>query len=392
MLLDRKFELPHRLEKMTSFLVMDVLERAQELERDGQEIIHMEIGEPDFKTPAKISEAGQKALLNGHTRYTHSLGIYPLREAIVEWYRKRYHVTIEPEQVIVTMGTSPGLLLVLSVLLNPGDEVILTNPGYACYPNFIRYLEGVPVFVDVRESDGFQYRTEDIRRKISEKTKAILINSPSNPTGHLLPPEEMVDISRLYIPILADEIYHGLVYEGKEHSFLELTPDAFVLNGFSKLFAMTGWRLGYLIVPEEYVRPIQKLQQNFFISAPEAAQYAGVVALTEEHPEIEEMRLQYNTRRKYLIGRLKEMGFGIQVEPTGAFYVFANAKRFTRDSLGFSFELLENARVAVAPGIDFGTNGEGYMRFSYATSLEKIEEGMDRLEKYLRTRPDPKTT
>jgi len=276
--------------------------------------------------------------------------------------------------------------------LNPGDEVILTNPGYACYPNFIRYLEGVPVFVDVRESDGFQYRTEDIRRKISEKTKAILINSPSNPTGHLLPPEEMVDISRLYIPILADEIYHGLVYEGKEHSFLELTPDAFVLNGFSKLFAMTGWRLGYLIVPEEYVRPIQKLQQNFFISAPEAAQYAGVVALTEEHPEIEEMRLQYNTRRKYLIGRLKEMGFGIQVEPTGAFYVFANAKRFTRDSLGFSFELLENARVAVAPGIDFGTNGEGYMRFSYATSLEKIEEGMDRLEKYLRTRPDPKTT
>ncbi len=392
MLLDRKFELPHRLEKMTSFLVMDVLERAQELERDGQEIIHMEIGEPDFKTPAKISEAGQKALLNGHTRYTHSLGIYPLREAIVEWYRKRYHVTIEPEQVIVTMGTSPGLLLVLSVLLNPGDEVILTNPGYACYPNFIRYLEGVPVFVDVRESDGFQYRTEDIRRKISEKTKAILINSPSNPTGHLLPPEEMVDISRLYIPILSDEIYHGLVYEGKEHSFLELTPDAFVLNGFSKLFAMTGWRLGYLIVPEEYVRPIQKLQQNFFISAPEAAQYAGVVALTEEHPEIEEMRLQYNTRRKYLIGRLKEMGFGIQVEPTGAFYVFANAKRFTRDSLGFSFELLENARVAVAPGIDFGTNGEGYMRFSYATSLEKIEEGMDRLEKYLRTRPDPKTT
>ncbi len=392
MLLDRKFELPYRLEKMTSFLVMDVLERAQELERDGQEIIHMEIGEPDFKTPAKITEAGQRALLNGHTRYTHSLGIYPLREAIVEWYRKRYHVTIEPEQVIVTMGTSPGLLLVLSVLLNPGDEVILTNPGYACYPNFIRYLEGVPVFVDVRESDGFQYRTEDIRRKISEKTKAILINSPSNPTGHLLPPEEMVDISRLYIPILSDEIYHGLVYEGKEHSFLELTPDAFVLNGFSKLFAMTGWRLGYLIVPEEYVRPIQKLQQNFFISAPEAAQYAGVVALTEEHPEIEEMRLQYNTRRKYLIGRLKEMGFGIQVEPTGAFYVFANAKRFTRDSLGFSFELLENARVAVAPGIDFGTNGEGYMRFSYATSLEKIEEGMDRLEKYLRTRPDPKTT
>jgi aspartate/methionine/tyrosine aminotransferase len=386
MLLDRKFVLPDRLEEISSFLVMDVMERANELERDGAKIIHLEIGEPDFPTPAKILEAGQKALAKGHTHYTHSLGIYPLREAVAEWYRKRYHVTIEPEQVIVTMGTSPGLLLILSVLLNPGDEIILTNPGYACYPNFIRYLGGVPVFVNVREEDGFQYRTQDIQQKISDKTKAILINSPSNPTGHLLPSEEMVEISRLYIPIISDEIYHGLIYEGDEHSFLELTPDGFILNGFSKLFAMTGWRLGYIIVPEEYVRPIQKLQQNFFISAPEAAQYAGVVALTEEHPEIEEMRARYNARRKYLIERLRSLGFGIQVEPTGAFYVFANASRFTADSLEFAFELLENAHVASAPGIDFGSNGEGYMRFSYASSLEAIEEGMDRLETYLKNR------
>ncbi len=387
MLLDRTFELPERLKNISSFLVMDVLERAREMERDGQKIVHLEIGEPDFPTPAKILEAGQKALAEGHTHYTHSLGIFPLREAIVEWYRKRYHVTIYPEQVVVTTGTSPGLLLILSVLLNPGDEVILTNPGYACYPNFIRYLGGVPAFVNVREEEGFQYRTQDIQEKISPRTKAVLINSPSNPTGHLLPSEEMVEISRLYIPIISDEIYHGLVYEGKEHSFLELTPDAFVLNGFSKLFAMTGWRLGYLIAPEEYIRPIQKLQQNFFISAPEAAQYAAVVALTEEHPEIEEMRARYNKRRLYLIQRLRQMGFGIQVEPTGAFYVFANARRFTDDSLQFAFELLESARVAVAPGIDFGSNGEGYMRFSYATSLGQIEEGMDRLEAYLKKRP-----
>ena len=386
MLLDRKFELPSRLADITSFLVMDVMERANELERDGQKIIHLEIGEPDFPTPRKILEAGQKALAAGHTHYTHSLGIYPLREAIVDWYRRRYHVTIYPEQVVVTMGTSPGLLLILSVLLNPGDEVILTNPGYACYPNFIRYLGGKPAFVAVHEENGFQYRTQDIQQKITEKTNAILINSPSNPTGHLLPPEEMVEISRLYVPIISDEIYHGLVYEGQEHSFLELTPDAFVLNGFSKLFAMTGWRLGYCIVPEEYMRPIQKLQQNFFISAPEAAQYAAVVALTEEHPEIDAMRERYNKRRKYMIGRLRDMGFGIQVEPTGAFYVFANAKKFTNDSLQFAFELLENAHVAVAPGVDFGSNGEGYMRFSYASSLEEIEEGMDRLEKYLKNR------
>jgi len=386
MMLDRPFHLPDRLKEFTSFLVMDILERANELEREGYSIIHLEIGEPDFPTPRKILEAGKKALSDGATHYTHSMGIHPLREAISEWYRKKYHVTVYPDQIIVTMGTSPGLLLIFSVLLNPGDEIILTNPGYACYANFIRYLEGVPVFVDVAEENGFQYRTADIQQKLSERTKAILINSPSNPTGHLLPPEEMVEISRLYVPIISDEIYHGLAYEGQEHSFLELSPDAFVLNGFSKLFAMTGWRLGYVIVPEEYVRPIQKLQQNFFVSANTAAQIAGITALAENHPELEEMKRQYNERRKYLIERLRAIGFGIAVEPTGAFYVFANAKGFASDSLKFAYELLENAHVAVAPGIDFGSNGEGYMRFSYANSLKAIEEGMDRLEHYLKRR------
>lgn len=386
MILDRTFHLPDRLKEFTSFLVMDVMERANELEREGNNIVHLEIGEPDFPTPEKILEAGQKALSEGKTHYTDSMGIFPLREAIAEWYRKKYHVTVYPDQIIVTMGTSPGLLLILSVLLNPGDEIILTNPGYACYANFIRYLEGIPVFVDVAEENGFQYKTQDIQQKLSDRTRAILINSPSNPTGHLLPPEEMVEISRLYIPIISDEIYHGLVYEGKEHSFLELAPDTFILNGFSKLFAMTGWRLGYVIVPEEYVRTIQKLQQNFFISANAAAQVAGITALTEEHPELEEMKEKYNERRKYIIQRLRAIGFGIAVEPTGAFYVFANAKRFTNDSLKFAYELLENAHVAVAPGIDFGRNGEGYMRFSYANSLKAIDEGMNRLEGYLKQR------
>ncbi|HDK36582.1 MAG TPA: pyridoxal phosphate-dependent aminotransferase [Bacteroidetes bacterium] len=389
MVLDRSFQLPNRLKEFTSFLVMDVLDRANELERRGHPMVHLEVGEPDFKTPRKILEAGQKALAEGKTHYTPSLGIYPLREAISEWYRKKYRVTVSPERIIVTMGTSPGLLLILSTLLNPGDEIILTNPGYACYANFIRFLEGVPVFVKVREEDGFQCRTAYIRAKITERTRAILINSPSNPTGHLLPPEEMAEISRLRLPVISDEIYHGLVYGEKAHSFLELSQDAFVLNGFSKYFAMTGWRLGYIIVPDEYVRPIQKLQQNFFISSNTVAQYAGIVALNEEHPELEEMKQKYNKRRKYMIQRLREMGFGIAVEPTGAFYVFANAGKFTDDSLKFSFELLENAHVAVAPGIDFGSNGEGYMRFSYANSLEAIENGMNRLEAYLKSRSRP---
>lgn len=372
-----------RLEKVNSFLVMDVMEKAHEMERAGENIIHLEIGEPDFETPAKVREAGMEAIRQGKTHYTHSLGIPSLRRAVCSWYEKKYGVIAEPEQVIITMGTSPGLLLVLSVLASAGDEVILSDPGYACYPNFIHYMQAEPVFIDVHEETGFQYQIEDVKRKISAKTKAIMTNSPSNPTGNLLSPSIMADIAGLGMPIISDEIYHGLVYRGRAHSMLEYTKNTFILNGFSKLFAMTGWRLGYLIVPPEYVRTIQKLQQNFFISPTEFVQYAGVVALTEEHPELDYMRRTYDQRRQEMIRLLREIGFGVTVEPTGAFYVFANARKYCTDSLQFAFEILQKAKVAVAPGIDFGSNGEGYLRFSYANSLENIREGMRRLKSFL---------
>ena len=375
-----------RIQAISSFIVMDVLEKAHEMEREGVDIIHLEVGEPDFDTPARIKEAACRALDEGHTHYVHSLGIPELREAISEYYHNTYNVSVDPEQIVIASGTSPAMLVVFSALLEPGEQVIISDPHYACYPNFIKFVQGEPVAVRVYEEDGFQFRPEAIKEKITEKTKAIFINSPSNPTGNLLSKERMAAIAEFSPYIVSDEIYHGLVYEGKEHSILEFTDHAFVFNGFSKLYAMTGWRLGYVIAPKPFIRSIQKVTQNFFISANAVVQKAGIAALKYCGDDVTRMKEIYNERRQFMIRRLKEMGFGITVEPTGAFYIFANAKHISNDSYGLAFDILEKAHVGVGPGIDFGENGEGYLRFSYASSIEKIAEGMDRLERYLSNR------
>ncbi|MCU0561000.1 MAG: pyridoxal phosphate-dependent aminotransferase, partial [Desulfobacterales bacterium] len=273
-----------RTQELSSFIVMDVLEKAKEMERSGVNVIHLEVGEPDFDAPACVKAAACQALANGHTHYTHSMGDRELREAIALHHRSADGVGVEPDQIIVTSGSSPAILLVFSALLDPGDEVIISDPHYACYPNFIRFVQGVPVTVPVLEEDGFQYRPEEIRKRLSARTKAIFINSPSNPTGNLLSAERMREIAAMTAGpnapvIVSDEIYHGLVYEGKEHSILEFTDRAFVLNGFSKLYAMTGLRLGYVIAPPSLIRPMQKLQQNFFISANSMVQRAAIAAL-----------------------------------------------------------------------------------------------------------------
>jgi len=372
-----------RTEGITPFLVMDVLERAHAMECEGIDVIHLEVGEPDFDTPQVVKEAACRALEEGHTHYTHSLGDQALREAICRHYARTYNVSVSPDQVVVTSGTSPAMFLLFATLLDPGDEVILSDPHYACYPNFIRFVEGVPVMVPIYEEDGFQYRPEAIAERIADRTKAIFINSPSNPTGNLLSEGRMRAIAGFSPYIVSDEIYHGLVYEGKEHSILEFTDRAFVLNGFSKLYAMTGLRLGYLIAPRPFIRPMQKIAQNFFISANAAVQIAGITALEKTAEDVGCMKDIYNERRKYMVRRLKELGFGITVEPTGAFYVFANAKHISGDSYALAFDILEKAHVGVTPGIDFGQNGEGYLRFSYANSMENIVEGLDRIERYL---------
>lgn len=366
------------------FMAMDILERAQELERAGRSIIHLSVGEPDFATPEAIKEAGIAALTQDLTHYTHSLGLHELRSAIAAHYRRRYGVEVDENQVLVTSGTSPALLLACAACLNPGDQVMVSDPGYACYNNFISYCDGVPQPVKVYEDNGFQFDPGALKKMITPRTRVILINSPANPTGCLLDADHMRGLAELGPVIFSDEIYHGLVYEGREHSILEFTDNAFVFNGFSKLYAMTGWRLGYLIAPTRYMRTLQTLQQSFLISAPHFAQAAALAALEPGRvdEDLERMRSIYDERRRFMIRRVREIGLKVAVEPTGAFYVFANARHFTRSSYDFAFRILEEAGVGVTPGIDFGPNGEGFIRFSYANSLENIALGLERLERF----------
>ncbi len=377
-----------RCENITPFIVMEIMEKIHAMEASGIDVIHMEIGEPDFNVPQCVTDASIEALQQNQTHYTHSLGDIRLREAISDWHKTTYGTVIDPAHILVTSGTSPAMLLLFSALVNPGDEIIVSDPHYACYENFINYVQGVPVTVPVFQEEGFVYTPGAIKEKITPKTKAIFINSPSNPTGNVIAKQRMqqiVDIAKannLYI--ISDEIYHGLVYEGKEHSIFEFTDKAFVLNGFSKLFAMTGLRLGYLIAPPEFVRALQVLQQNFFICANSVTQLAGIAALKGAKKETDAMKETYNKRRVYVIERLKKMGLGISVEPTGAFYVFVNAKHISNDSYALAVDILENAHVGVTPGIDFGENGEGYLRFSYANSMENLKIGLDRVENYLK--------
>ena len=376
-----------RAEKVTSFLVMDVMARAGELEKAGENVIHLEVGEPDFNTPKVIQEAAIRAIRSGSTHYTHAMGMLTLREAICRHYEKEYNVTLSPEQVLVTSGTSPAMLMMMLALVEKGEEVILSNPHYACYPNFIEAAGGKVIDIKTRPEEGFQYRPEDIQRHLSHRTRGIVINSPSNPTGIVMTPEQlkaMASFEGQYI--LSDEIYHGLVYKGKAHSILEYTDRAFVINGFSKLYAMTGWRLGYLVFPREFSAALERIHQNFMISANSFVQEAGIAALEQAGPEIEKMTATYDERRKYMIARLTELGFKIHVEPTGAFYVFADARHFCSDSYNEAFNILDAVKVGVTPGVDFGSGGEGFLRFSYANSLENIKEGLDRLERYLENR------
>ncbi|GAB1409993.1 aminotransferase class I/II-fold pyridoxal phosphate-dependent enzyme [Desulfovibrionales bacterium] len=368
---------------LTSFKVMDVLERACALKQAGRDIVHLHIGEPDFDTPECIKEAACKAIRDGCCHYTHSLGILELREAISQHYHNTYGVSVHPDQILVTSGTSAAMLLVFSLLFQPQDRVLLADPSYACYPNFIRFAGAVPEFLPVREQDGFQFLPEILHKRMGEDVRGILVNSPANPTGTLLEPEVFRSLADTGVPILSDEIYHGLVYGDKAHTALEFTENCFVFNGFSKLYAMTGWRLGYVIAPRAYMNRLQAMQQNFFLCTNSIAQWAGIAALTQAGPDVERMRAMYNERRKLMMTKLRNLGFGIQVEPTGAFYVFANARCFTADSMHFTFDLLERAGVGVAPGVDFGSGGEGFLRFSYANSMENIERGMERIQKYL---------
>ena len=375
-----------RAQTIRPFVVMDIVARAKELEAQGRDIVRLEIGDPDFPTPEVITRAAEAAMQEGSTHYTQSLGLPDLRCALRDWYRDHYGVTVDPENVVVTQGTSPAMLLLFGALLDPGDEVIMPDPCYPAYPNYVAFLGGVPKLVPVRASEGFRYRPEEVRAAIGPRTKAVMINSPSNPTGAVLGEADLAALAAIAeetgVYIASDEIYHGLDFCGPDRTILSYTDRAFVLNGFSKAYAMTGWRLGYMIAPPDFVRPAEKIQQNFFLAANAFVQQAGVVALTQAQDDVARMRELYDERRRFLVPALEEAGLTIECPPCGAFYVFADAGHWSPDSLALSYRLLEEAGVASAPGVDFGAGGEGFLRFSYATDLARLAEGAARLKSW----------
>jgi aspartate/methionine/tyrosine aminotransferase len=378
-----------RMQFIQPFHVMALLGRARELEAAGRSIIHMEIGEPDFVTPQPVIDAGIRALSEGRTHYTPAVGLAALRERIAGFYRDRYAVSVQPERIVVTPGASAALQLVMAALVNPGDRVLMADPGYPCNRNFVYLVNGEPVGIPVTADTGYQPSPEQVEAHWSQDTAALLVASPSNPTGTLLDADTLQSFhdftSSRGAALVVDEIYHGLVYGETAATALAVSDDLFVINSFSKYFGMTGWRLGWLVAPLAMVPEIDKLAQNLFLAAPTLAQHAALRAFDADNLEVLESRREaFRERRDYLLPALRQLGFDIPVTPAGAFYLYADCSRFTSDSYAFSQRLLEEAGVAITPGTDFGTfRPERHVRFAYTTSLENLREGVRRLQDYL---------
>ena len=378
-----------RINDIQPFHVMALLARAKELEAQGKDIIHMEIGEPDFSTPQPIIDAGIQAISKGDVHYTSALGLPELRKSISQFYKNRYGAEFEQDRVVITPGASGALMLALGVIMQEGDEVLLADPGYPCNKNFVRFLSGKARSISVDASSGYQLTLKHLQQNWSENTSAVMVASPSNPTGTLIEQSELIKMAEFVKErnayFIVDEIYHGLVYESKVDTALEINENVIVINSFSKYFNMTGWRLGWLVVPEALVDDIDKLAQNIFLAAPTTAQYAALAAFKPETIAIlESHKEEFKQRRDFLLPKLKKLGFNIETEPQGAFYIYANCESFSKDSYQFAYDLLENIGVAITPGKDFGKNkANTFVRFAYTTSLERLEEAVKRLTAYL---------
>ncbi len=378
-----------RAQAIQPFHVMKLLARARALEAQGKSIMHMEVGEPDFNTPQPIVDAGVAAIKQGAVHYTPAVGMTSLREAIAAHYLKQFNVSLSPDRIIVTPGASGALLLALSVILEAEQSVLLSDPGYPCNRNFISLLQARSVLVNVDAASNFQLNTELIKQHWETDTAAVLLASPSNPTGTLIEQSELasiLDFAKLKnASVLVDEIYQGLVYDTEPSTALSNSDDVFIINSFSKYFSMTGWRIGWLVVPEAFAGVADNLAQNLFLAAPTPAQHAALAAFEPETVKIlEQRRCEFKARRDYLLTALPKLGFTIPVIPEGAFYIYANCDVFTKNSFEFVEQCLEQAGVALTPGIDFGENkAEQYVRFAYTTSLENIKEAVARLERFI---------
>ncbi len=378
-----------RIQDITPFYVMALLQRVRELEKEGRDIVHMEIGEPDFPTPAPVIHAGSRCIEGGGIKYMPAAGLPELRQKIADYYAQSYGVYVAKERIFITPGASGAFLLAFAATLNPGGRVMLADPCYPCNRNFIHLFGGQPLLVPVNEQSDYQLNAELIERHWSDTTQAVLIASPSNPAGSLISAKALQQAiarcERLGGVFYSDEIYHGLVYGRAAQSALQFSDQAFVINSFSKYFGMTGWRIGWLVVPEAYCDTIEKLAQNVFISTSSIAQYAALSAFDEDNiVELERRREQFAERGEFLFAQLQKTGFDIKTRPEGAFYIYANCSQFSDDSFQFARDLLEQAGVAVTPGKDFGQNQpDRFIRFAYTTSMQGLRQGMERINRFV---------
>ena len=381
-----------RLDGVEPFHVLELAARAAELEAAGRNIVHMEIGEPDFLSPKPVCEAGMRVIETGRLFYTPALGLPVLRETIARFYRTRYGVEVSPSRIIITSGASGALLLAIAVLIDNGDEVLMADPGYPCNRNFVRMMGGVADEIAVGADSGYQLTPELVAQRWTPRTRAVMVASPSNPTGTLMADAALKEIAAIAAArggvMIVDEIYHGLVYEGDYSTALKFSDQVFVINSFSKYFNMTGWRLGWMVVPEGYLRAFEKLSQNIYLSSPTPSQHAAVAAFEPETIAIlEARRAEFKARRDYLLPALRELGFRIPVVPQGAFYIYADCSALCDDSFAFARDLLESAGVAITPGADFGANAaDKHVRFAYTNAVPVLAEGVRRIAAYLAAR------
>jgi len=377
------------MESISPFYVMELLQRAKQLESQGRDIIHMEIGEPDFLTPESVADAGIKFIQSGKVKYTAAAGLIELRQKIADFYLKTYAVNIDVERIFITPGASGAFLLAMGVSLNAGDELLMADPCYPCNNNFVSFFEGETKAINVDVSTEYQLTAELIKKNWSKNSQGVLVASPSNPTGTLITgvalKKAIEQVKELGGCFYSDEIYHGLVYGKQANTALEFSDDVFVINSFSKYFSMTGWRIGWLVVPERFIDPVERLAQNIFISTASHSQYAAIEAFSSNNiAELENRKAEFEARRNYLYQQLIRLGFDISVKPEGAFYIYANCSRYTDDSFQFAQDLLEQEGVAVTPGKDFGKNAANtHIRFAYTASIAKMSDAIERLERFI---------
>ncbi len=369
-----------RAVEIPPFLAMDVMADAAALERAGRDIVHMEVGEPDWPVDEHVVEAAVRALRDGRARYTVTEGILPLREAIAARYRTRYGVEVDPDRILVTLGASPAFFLAWGALLDAGDEVLIPDPHYACYPGQLAFLGGRPVRFPLDVARGYAFDFDALRARLGPLTKAILLNSPSNPTGTVASRAELDRLGELGPWIVSDEIYHGVEYGAERaDTMLRHGERVFVIDGCSKRWRMTGYRLGWIVLPPAFVRCVRKMHQNYFLCASEFVQRAALAAVSGPQDSVDRMVEEYDRRRRVLVDGLRRLGFRIDYEPAGAFYVLAGAEHLGDDSVAVVRRILRETLVAVTPGADFGPAASRCLRFSYSASLERIEEGLRRL-------------